>query len=253
MTAQTVLESANAEPQIVIDTTPLSDFLEEETHWERAAKTRMGRYLTQVETDFITGCVELTDNNLILDVGAEAGRFSMWATKKNVHCVSLDIDSHGLRRLKSKNKDADVILADARYIPLKDKILDIVLMVEVADYIPELDTTIADCQRTLKDKGSIILTFGNKLSLKARIRKLQGKSYLHSYFKTMKILARSGTILSAKGFNWLPFGRTSDSSLIPLLAKVEQLIGLRKFHFGSPWVIVHMQCPNNGREKIWTL
>ncbi len=239
MTAQKVLSrSTDTELPIAVDSIPLLDFPRQETHWERAAKTRMGRYLTQVETSFIADCVEFAENDLILDIGAEAGRFSIWATKKNARVVSLDIDLHGLRRLKSKNRDADVILADARYVPLKDKILDVVFMVEVLDYIPELETALANCSRALKNRGSIILTFGNKRSLKARIRKLRGKSYLHSYLKIMQSLARFGGVLRASGYNWLPFGRTSDSSLIPLLAKIERLLGLRKFHVVSPWVIV---------------
>jgi hypothetical protein len=31
----------------------MEGFLSEETRWEKAAKTRMGKYLTWVETDFI--------------------------------------------------------------------------------------------------------------------------------------------------------------------------------------------------------
>jgi len=35
-----------------------------ETHWEKAAKTKMGKYLTKLETDFISNSVILDKENL---------------------------------------------------------------------------------------------------------------------------------------------------------------------------------------------
>jgi hypothetical protein len=57
--------------------------LSEETHWEKTAKTRMGKYLTRVETDFIFNSVDPAKMHTIMDVGAEAGRFSLLAADKN--------------------------------------------------------------------------------------------------------------------------------------------------------------------------
>ena len=41
-----------------------------------AAKTRMGKYLTKIETDFIKRAVDFSKIELVLDVGAESGRIS---------------------------------------------------------------------------------------------------------------------------------------------------------------------------------
>ena len=57
-----------------------------ETHWEFAAKTKMGKYLTNLETDFISKSIDLSRANItIMDVGAEAGRFSLLAANNKAN------------------------------------------------------------------------------------------------------------------------------------------------------------------------
>jgi ubiquinone/menaquinone biosynthesis C-methylase UbiE len=210
----------------------------EETHWEKAAKTRMGKYLTQVETNFIQNALNLTQTHVIMDVGAEAGRFSQ--LDSNAETISIDIDSYGLKRLKQKAPSTNVIQADARKIPLKNEALDATTMIEVLDYIPELDQAFSEAFRTLKPDATLIVSFGNKSSLKAKLRKLGGKSYQHSYNNVTQALKKAGfTIKKKTGYNWLLFGRMSQNPLIPFLTKVERLIGLRNIPSQSPWVIVH--------------
>ena len=219
--------------------------LSAETHWEMAAKTRMGKYLTNLETDFISKAVNLKQENItVMDVGAEAGRFSVLAANSKATVVSLDLDSYSLRRLKLKNKQVNVIQADARKLPLKDGIFDLLFMIEVLDYIPELDTAFAECKRTLKPEASCILSFGNKSSFKAKLKAVQGKPYRHSYREVMLYLSKSGLTVKAKaGYSWMLFGRTSQSRLVPVFAGFERMLGLRRVVRFSPWVIVHVTKP----------
>ncbi len=213
-----------------------------ETHWEMAAKTRMGKYLTNLETDFISKSVDLNrDNITVMDVGAESGRFSLLETSSKATVVSIDVNAYALKRLKLKNRQVSIIQADARHLPLKDEVFDVVFMIEVLDYIPELDQTMIECKRTLKPNSSCVLSFGNKSSLKARLKAMQGKSYRHSYKEAMQCLSKTGLIVKKKtGYSWLPFGRTSQSRLVPILAVGENIFGLRKVVRFSPWVIIHV-------------
>jgi len=211
----------------------------EETHWEKAAKTRMGKYLTRIETGFIQKTVDHSKMGLVVDVGAEAGRFSLLAANRNVQVVGIDIDAYSLRRLKLKNKDVTVIQADARNLPFKNVAFDALFMIEVLDYIPELDETIAECQRVLKMESPFVLSFGNQSSLKAKLRGLRGKSYTHSYRRVIRSLFNAGFNVNAQlGYSWLPFGRMSESRFVPFLAGVERVFGLRRLPRFSPWVIV---------------
>jgi ubiquinone/menaquinone biosynthesis C-methylase UbiE len=212
----------------------------EETHWEKAAKTRMGKYLTRIETDFIFKSITPSQTCTVMDVGAEAGRFSSIASEKNATVIGLDLDSYGLKRLKLKTKKVGVIQADARKIPVKDSTFDAIFMVEVLDYIPDLDEAFTECHRTLKSDAILIFSFGNRRSLKSQLRKLSGKSYMHSYSRVMQSLYRTGfSVVRKIGYSWLPFGRTSESRLIPFLALLEKLFALRRIPSLSPWVIVH--------------
>jgi ubiquinone/menaquinone biosynthesis C-methylase UbiE len=216
----------------------------QETHWEKAAKTRLGKYLTSIETEFISKSINLSKTSLVLDVGAEAGRFSMLAANSSLNVTGIDIDSHSLRRLKTKNKNVTVIQADARKMPLKTGYFDTVLMIEVLDYIPELTQTLEETKRILKPDSSVVLSFGNRSSLKAKIKAVKGKSYMHSYNKVVKSLKTTGfTINSKLGYSWLPFGRTSQSRMIPFFAGTEKLFRLRKIPRLSPWVIIHATKP----------
>lgn len=175
-----------------------------------------------------------------MDVGTEAGRFSSLASDKNAAVIGIDIDSYGLKRLKLKTKNVTVIQADARKIPLKDRTFDATFMIEVLDYISDLDEAFAECHRTLKSNSTLIVSFGNKRSLKSQLRKLYGKSYRHSYNRVMQSLSKTGfSVVRKMGYSWLPFGRTSESRLIPFLAMLEKIFALRRIPSLSPWVIVH--------------
>ena len=211
-----------------------------EMFWETAAKTKLGKYLTGIETNFVSDAIEPLEPHMILDIGAGAGKFSLLASKPNTTVVSLDLVSYGLKRLKLKNKDIHVIKADARKIPLKNEVFAAISMIEVLDYIPELAEVFNDCNRTLKKEASFVFSFGNKASLKQKLRQLRGKSYLHSYNSIMKNLSKADFKVRRKqGYNWLPFGRTSQNRLVPFFALTEMILGLRRIPSLSPWVIVH--------------
>ncbi|MEM2099318.1 MAG: class I SAM-dependent methyltransferase [Candidatus Bathyarchaeia archaeon] len=211
----------------------------EETHWEKAAKTRMGKYLTQVETTFIFSSIDPSQFTAIVDIGAEAGRFSMLTENINAMSVSLDIESHGLKRLRLKTKSSHVIQADARRTPFKDGIFDAVFMIEVLDYIAESEEALRECHRIMKPGASLFISFGNKSSFKAYVKKLRGKSYMHSYKEITHLLLKTPlNIKRVIGYNWLPFGRMSENRLIPFLAFLEWFFGFRRIPRLSPWVIM---------------
>ncbi|MEJ5326844.1 MAG: class I SAM-dependent methyltransferase [Candidatus Bathyarchaeia archaeon] len=211
----------------------------EETYWERVNKsTKMGVYLTRVETQFIFASLGLKADGLVVDVGANAGRFSLPAAEI-MRVVAIDLDLYALKRLRLKTQDVAVVLADARFIPLKNSVADNVIMIELLDYVENSEAPISECARILKDAGAIFLSFGNKSSLKGRIKGFSGKSYRYSYQDILRVLkAEKFKIVEKMGFNWLPFGRDSNNPAIYLFAKGERILGLRKLARFSPWVII---------------
>ena len=80
----------------------------EETYWERVNKsTKMGVYLTRVETQFIFASLGLKADGLVVDVGANAGRFSLPAAEI-MRVVAIDLDLYALKRLRLKTQDVAV-------------------------------------------------------------------------------------------------------------------------------------------------
>ncbi len=216
----------------------------QETHWEKAAKTRMGKYLTKMETQFINNTINLSTAKTLMDVGAEAGRFSSVSLDGTL-VISIDLDSYGLQRLKLETPSANVIQADARNIPLRNDLFNVIFMIEVLDYISESDEVFAECYRTLQPGGSLVVSFGNKSSIKSRLRETRGKSYQHSYRDATDSLLNAGFKFKRQmGYNWMPFGRMSENLLIPLFVFLEKTFALRNLPRYSPWVIVHATKPD---------
>lgn len=210
-----------------------------ETFWEKAAKTEMGKYLTSIESKFLLKAIDFSKCRLVIDLGAGAGKFSLLASQNNAEVVALDISLKGLKRIKSKNDLIDVILADARHLPIKENAFDAAFMMEVLDYIPESEAVFNDTSRILKNGGSLVFSFGNRSSFKSIIRRILGREYIHSYHNVIKVLHRTGfKIVDKEGYNWLPFGRTSENPLVPLFAEIERILGLRKLSC-SPWILIH--------------
>jgi ubiquinone/menaquinone biosynthesis C-methylase UbiE len=199
----------------------------------------MGTYLTSLETAFIAKAFDPSKSSFVIDIGAEAGRFSLLAANSKISVIGIDIDAYSLRRLKQKNKDVTVVQADARHIPFKNSSFDEVFMIEVLDYIPQIEETVGECYRILKADCPFVLSFGNQSSLKAKLRVLRGKSYTHSYQTVKRSLFKIGFRVSDQlGYNWLPFGRMSQSRFIPLLDGAERVFGLRRLPRFSPWVML---------------
>ena len=97
-----------------------------------------------------------------------------------------------------------------------------------------------ECYRTLKVNAPLLLSFGNKSSLKSKLREFRGKSYTHSYKGVIQCLSKTGFVVARKmGYSWLPFGRMSENLLVSFLAIVEKLFVLTRIPSLSPWVLVH--------------
>jgi ubiquinone/menaquinone biosynthesis C-methylase UbiE len=211
----------------------------EETYWEKKNRTtKMGIYITNIEMKFIFDSNNLKEGGLVVDVGANAGRFSLPAAEI-MTVVAIDLDLNALKRLRFRNNNINIIVADARFIPLKNSVADNVIMIELLDCIMASDAPISECSRILKDKGVIFLSFGNKSSIKGKMKSFFGKPYFHSYKEILGVLQiEKFKIIRKLGFNWLPFNRVSNNSLVPLFALFERIFGLHKFARFSPWVII---------------
>jgi len=213
-----------------------------EPNWERVARTRMGVYLTTIETNFILKSMDFDCYRVVADLGCGGGKFSLLALKKNANVISLDRDLKSLKWLKFKNRSSNAILGDVRVLPLRENIVDTIFLIEVSDYISETKILLKECCRILKREGILIFSFGNTSSLKSKLKKLRKEYYMqddHSYREIIQFLNCFGfKIVCEEGYNWLFFNRESNNPLIPFFSKIIKLLKLEKLREISPWIIV---------------
>ena len=79
--------------------------------------------------------------------------------------------------------------------------------------------------------------------LRRRYRTKLDPTYYRRSLRELVSRARQAgfEVEDAAGFNGLPFSRTSDSPLVPALAKLEKALRLDRLVGISPWVIVRFR------------
>ena len=62
--------------------------------------------------------------------------------------------------------------------------------------------------------------------------------YKGPYTKWKRRVGEAGfQMVREEGLCWAPFGRSSNSRLIPIATKIEAMLGLRRLISYSPWVV----------------
>jgi ubiquinone/menaquinone biosynthesis C-methylase UbiE len=200
--------------------------------------TKMGEYLTQKELQFIDSIIK-TPNLNILDIGGGSGRFAIPLSEKGGHVTVLDISGKAIELLNKKSSGIKTIVGDGETYQFKGK-YDCILVIETIEYIKDIESFFKKCRELLNDNGIIIVTMCNRHSYKMLHphRRTRPWSYFATEYDFKMILEKCGfKIVKSRGFNWLPFGRGSDSSLIPVCAGCEDFLGLGELAGVSPWVI----------------
>jgi len=83
--------------------------------------------------------------------------------------------------------------------------------------------------------------------LQARVRfqmnpRADADFYSRSYPAWRRTIQGTGfRLVYEEGFCWSPFGRSSNSPLIPVFVQMERLLGLRHFTAISPWIAIIAQ------------
>jgi SAM-dependent methyltransferase len=93
---------------------------------------------------------ELQGRKEILDLGVGTGRFAQPLQKAGFKVVGIDIS----KKMMSKAKEKDIenlLLADARSIPFKDKVFDVTISIHVLHLISEWQKVLREVCRVTRD------------------------------------------------------------------------------------------------------
>lgn len=93
--------------------------------------------------------IELDDCGRILDLGVGTGRFSEPLQKVGFEVAGIDLSRRMTSKAKEKNVK-DLLLADARSLPFKDKIFDATVSVHLLHLVKEWQKTLAEVRRVTR-------------------------------------------------------------------------------------------------------
>lgn len=217
----------------------------ESTRWERAATTKWGAYISDVERRAIMVGHRLSGQpTAALEVGCEGGRWSRMLADAGWQMTCADVNPTALAVCQKRIPEATCILRspDDRTLPCETSSIGLLLCIEVP---PLVNATwfFDEAHRVLKAGGLLVIVYWNLLSLRGLFHKSRamlagGLDCYQAPYRLWKLqlIRRGWTPVYEEGFCWFPFWRESDSSLVPLATSFEKFVGLRRLTSISPWV-----------------
>lgn len=213
--------------------------------WEPVAARRWGQYISAIELEAIQFALRQSATPThALEIGAEGGRWSKILAHDGWQITCTDIDETALAVCQSRIPSANCILVNknSTHFPCETNTVGMLLAIEVHEIL-EQDWFVLEAQRTLVDRGLFVGVFQNKQSWRGLLRNLKQdrdgfKHYTASYKSWRSFMRKQGfEMLKEVGLCWMPFGRMSNSRLIPLAVCVEKWLGLRRIPTISPWIV----------------
>ena len=98
----------------------------------------------------------------VLEIGCGSGMGLAYLGPRSRSVVGGDYTMGLLRGAREHVPGARLVRFDAQHLPFRDRSFDVVLMLEMIYYIPDLDQALRECSRVLTEDGMIIVSVPNK-------------------------------------------------------------------------------------------
>ena len=232
----------------------LDDLAADPGYWDRVSETRVGLYVTRIESQFISQALVRRPAGISADIGAGSGRLHAAILPASTAIVATEVSRDALVAMNPNPAVVRILVDPAQpTLPFRSASLRSVIAMEVPAASDEAWFR-AECHRVLEPGGAAIVSVHNALSYKGlvsrllrRLRARRGLSWAGLYYRqglTAHVHAwRSAgfRVRSSTGFYWLPFSRASNSTWISAAAALERLFGLRWLIGWSPWVLLELE------------
>ena len=137
-----------------------------------------------------------------------------------------------------------LVRPDDSKLPWESATIRLLVCVEV-DPVVNSNWFLDEAFRVLEPGGYMVAVAWNTYSLRAVYRRLKASlcGEQEIYYQTpylafrKKLIQRGFVMCREEGYCWGPFGRESNSALIPAVVELEKWLGLRKLPTLSPWII----------------
>jgi ubiquinone/menaquinone biosynthesis C-methylase UbiE len=213
-------------------------------HWDKYRDTTMGQYLLRQEQAFLNRYLKNgREPQRILDVGCGSGRMTLPLYGRGFRVTGIDMNSVALSTLRQLSDDVPIVMGDALSLPFTDGSFELAVTTQFIDYVP-YRPALHEFWRVLSPGGLLVFDALNRDSYRwfAKIvsrRRLALPSANLSYRELLGALVDSGfSIESIRGYNWVPFPRTSNSRLVNVAELGERLLLLPQLSRISPKVLI---------------
>jgi SAM-dependent methyltransferase len=213
-------------------------------HWDKYRNTSMSQYLLRQEQAFLNRYLKNgREPQQILDVGCGSGRMTLPLYKRGFRVTGIDMNSVALSTLRQLSDDVPIVMGDALSLPFTEGSFELAVATQFIDYVP-YRPALHEFWRVLSSGGLLVFDALNRDSYRwfAKIvsrRRLALPSANLSYRELLGALVDSGfSIESIRGYNWVPFPRTSNSRLVDVAELGERLLLLPQLSRISPKVLI---------------
>lgn len=226
----------------------------ESGYWDKVSVTRLGLYVTRVESEFIARALDRRPPGITADIGAGSGRLHHAIVPRSTEVAATEVSRDALGGMSPRSRATGLLVSPSQQsLPFRSQSLRSVVAIEVPAASDEAWFR-SECHRVLEPGGIVVVTVHNALSYKGlvsrmlrRIRARRGQSWAGLYYRrTLRAHLRewqaAGFLARASmGFYWPPFPRASNSAWITAAVAIERLLGLRWLVGWSPWVLLELE------------
>jgi SAM-dependent methyltransferase len=226
--------------------------------WEAVSEGRWGKYISSIEADMIQFAhKELGQPTTALEIGAEGGRWAKMLANLGWQMTCTEIDPVAVEICQQRLPESHCILVDesSQEFPCDSDSKKLILAIEVHELV-EQDWFMSEVDRVLQNGGVFVGVFQNKhswralLNLKSRLNGTM-RHYTAAFWPwKRKMKAMGFEILREEGICWMPFGRLSNSRLVPAAAFLEKALCLRRLTALSPWIVFAVRKGQPETERL---
>jgi ubiquinone/menaquinone biosynthesis C-methylase UbiE len=105
---------------------------------------------------------DLSAGKEVLEIGCGTGMGLAYLVHRAKRAVGMDISSDLLQEARSHLPDVELREGDASALPFVDGSFDVVLMLEMLYYLPDVDRALEECRRILRRRGSLMICLPNR-------------------------------------------------------------------------------------------
>jgi len=157
---------------------------------------------------------DLAEGKRLLEIGSGAGMGIEYLRGRAAMAVGGDYTMSLVREARTHVPEALLARFDAQHLPFADRSFDVVLMLEMIYYIPDLDQALRECGRVLDTGGTLLISVPNRERVD-----FNPSPFAVGYLTAGELAARlerHGFAATVYGGFPIETGASRDSALAPL-------------------------------------